>query len=152
MESSEEIERISQVYQQRASTLDIAKRYDLSNRGHQIMYDERYSIMAKQVAQEISRVLKTDGKVLWYDLRYDNPYNTDVRAISIHEIHELFPHLTLDVKKITLLPMITRKLGKWADLVYPALYQLSFLRTHDVALFTKQSDVHVNRDLRVKNS
>ncbi|MCI0181968.1 hypothetical protein [Sulfoacidibacillus ferrooxidans] len=116
------------------------------------MYDERYSIMAKQVAREISRVLKTDGKVLWYDLRYDNPYNTDVRAISIHEIHELFPHFTLDVKKITLLPMITRKLGKWADLVYPALYQLSFLSTHDVALFTKQSDVHVNRDLRVKNS
>jgi ubiquinone/menaquinone biosynthesis C-methylase UbiE len=38
--------------------------------------------VARQVATEIRRVLKSGGAVIWYDFRYDNPRNPNVRGIN----------------------------------------------------------------------
>ena len=42
------------------------------------------------IAVEMLRVLKPDGFILWYDFRWNNPRNPDVRGIQAQEISELF--------------------------------------------------------------
>ena len=48
------------------------------------------SRMAENVAAEMLRVLKKSGAILWYDLRYPNPRNSSVRAMTRRRINCLF--------------------------------------------------------------
>ena len=77
---------------------------------------------------------RNSGIILWYDFRYDNPHNADVRGISKKEVKCLFP----DAKKIfffdvTLAPPLGRRVGR----LYGILNSLWFLRTHVVAVVYK---------------
>src|SRR5256885_1623686 len=47
--------------------------------------------MARRVAGEAARVLKTGGGLLWYDFRYDNPRNPNVHGVDRTEMRSLFP-------------------------------------------------------------
>lgn len=38
--------------------------------------------MKKSIAREVLRVLKDEGIILWYDFRYNNPKNPDVKGIE----------------------------------------------------------------------
>ena len=60
--------------------------------------------MKKKIALEMLRVLKNDGIILWYDFRYNNLKNPDVRGIQKREIEELFPNCKYDFNLITLAP------------------------------------------------
>src|SRR5215207_1066756 len=61
-------------------------------------------ITARNMAREIARVTKPDGAVAWYDLRYPNPWNRNVRAMTKARIKRLFPRFAVDLEPITLLP------------------------------------------------
>ena len=43
--------------------------------------------MKKNIAREILRVVKIGGIILWYDFRFDNPWNPDVKGIEKKEIN-----------------------------------------------------------------
>jgi ubiquinone/menaquinone biosynthesis C-methylase UbiE len=90
--------------------------------------------MAKNVASEAQRVLKPGGAMLWYDFRFNNPGNPNVRGIRKRDIKTLFPKLRMRLSTITLLPPIARRLGKSAPTVYPILSTIPFLRTHYLGL------------------
>ncbi len=70
----------------------------------------------RRMAREMLRVLKPGGAVIWYDFRYDNPWNRDVNGIRIGTIRELFPACRIAMRTTTLLPPLARALapaGRW---------------------------------------
>jgi ubiquinone/menaquinone biosynthesis C-methylase UbiE len=93
--------------------------------------------MSKNVAGEVNRVLKSGGAVVWYDLRYSNPRNPCVRAVSGQRLQEYFPEYSRRLWTVTLLPPLARHLGRVTKVAYPILTRLPFLRTHYVGLLSK---------------
>jgi ubiquinone/menaquinone biosynthesis C-methylase UbiE len=93
--------------------------------------------MAKNVASEAQRVLKPGGAILWYDFRFNNPSNPNVRGIRKKDIRILFPKLGMQLSTVTLLPPLARRLGRSATIVYPILSTIPFLRTHYLGLLIK---------------
>jgi ubiquinone/menaquinone biosynthesis C-methylase UbiE len=98
-------------------------------------------LMARNVAQNISRVLTRDGAVIWYDMRYPNPWNPNLRAMTKRRIAELFPSFTLALEPISLLPPLARRLGRYTDQIYPLLASPPMLRSHYLGLLSPDRQV-----------
>lgn len=92
--------------------------------------------MARNVASEIVRVLKPGGALLWYDLRYDST-NANVKAVPRDRVRELFPTLSADLRPLTLLPPLARRLGGATRVAYPVLAFAPPLRSHLGGLLRK---------------
>jgi ubiquinone/menaquinone biosynthesis C-methylase UbiE len=90
--------------------------------------------MAKNVARNIVRILAAGGVVVWYDMRYPNPWNGNVKAMTKPRIRELFPSFELQLKPLTLLPPLARHLGRRTESVYPLLAAIPILRSHYLGL------------------
>jgi len=101
--------------------------------------------MAENVARDIHRVLAPGGAVVWYDMRYPNPWNRNLRAMTRSRIQALFPGFKLDLESVTLLPPLARRLGRFTASLYPLLARARFLRTHYVGLLrpARTADVAV---------
>jgi hypothetical protein len=82
------------------------------------------------VAAEIDRVLKPGGWLIWYDLRYPNPWNRAVHGVSRTALSRLFPYWSHELHTVTLLPPVARRLGRLTPLLYPALHAIPPLRSH----------------------
>ena len=54
------------------------------------------------MAQEMLRVSREDGLIIWYDFYMNNPLTPDIRGIRKHEITELFPHRRIELHRVTL--------------------------------------------------
>lgn len=93
--------------------------------------------IAHNVAGEIRRVLKVGGSVVWYDFRYNNPRNSNVRGMNKRAIHRFFPNFHYDLQAITLLPPLARRLGSATKWLYSPLARIPLLRTHYIGLLTK---------------
>ncbi len=90
----------------------------------------------KLLADKMWSLLKPGGIILWYDFIYNNPKNADVRKVDITETRQLFNNSSFSaIKKITLAPPIGRKVGKFYH-----LFNVSFLRTHILAVFQRGND------------
>ena len=89
------------------------------------------------VAQEIFRVLRPGGALLWYDLAVNNPQNPHVRGVRAGQIRELFPQLHGSVKSLTLAPPISRALAPRSWLLATVLESVSLLHTHLLAVLVK---------------
>ncbi len=63
----------------------------------------------QNIAQEIVRVLKPGGCLIWYDF-WTNPTNPQTKGIPPGEIRALFPGCSIRLRRITLAPPITRLL------------------------------------------
>jgi ubiquinone/menaquinone biosynthesis C-methylase UbiE len=96
------------------------------------------SHMARNVAAEVTRVLKVGGAVIWYDFRYNNPNNPHVRGMNVAAIHTAFPEFDVDLHTITLLPPLARRLGRATPVLYPLLGRVPLLRTHYLGLLIKR--------------
>ncbi len=94
--------------------------------------------MMQNIAAEVNRVLKPGGAVIWYDFRYNNPRNPNVRKMTKRMLIELFPGYSLDFRSITLLPPLARRLGYSTHVLYPLLMNVHFLRTHYLGFLIKQ--------------
>lgn len=91
----------------------------------------------QQIAAEMLRVLKPDGLIIWYDFLVNNPANPDVRGVSRREIATLFAGCNYDLRRVTLVPPVTRWL---APRSWFLAYVLSHLRpfcTHYLGAITK---------------
>jgi ubiquinone/menaquinone biosynthesis C-methylase UbiE len=93
--------------------------------------------MAENVAAEIIRILKPGGGLLWYDVRYDSNSNPNVKAVPRSRIAELFPTLRGELKTLTLLPPLARRLGRGTPTLYPLLALAPPLRSHLVGFLRK---------------
>jgi len=87
----------------------------------------------KAIADEMIRVTKPGGLILWYDLRFDNPWNPSVRGIRTGEIKKLFRGCVLTVKSTTLLPPLARKVVPVSWMAALLLEKVPLLRTHLLA-------------------
>jgi ubiquinone/menaquinone biosynthesis C-methylase UbiE len=96
--------------------------------------------MAAGVAGEAARVLKPGGAVLWYDMRYDNPGNRHVHAVTRADLETLFPGFAMDLRPVTVLPLLARRLGRATAGLYPLLAAVGPLQTHLIGLLTKPGD------------
>ncbi len=90
--------------------------------------------MARSVARTVSRVLANHGAVVWYDIRYPNPFNPNVRAMTKSRIRELFPRFDLQLRSLSLLPLVAYRLGRLTVRTYPLLQSVPILRSHYVGL------------------
>ena len=61
------------------------------------------------VANEMRRVLKPDGLILWYDFWID-PLNKQTRGVRTSEVRRYFPDCRIAFERITLAPPIARRL------------------------------------------
>lgn len=86
--------------------------------------------MAENVANSIVRILASGGIIVWYDMRYPNPWNRSIRPMTKRRIRELFPSFELQLKTLTLLPPLARHLGRSTNAIYPLLATVPILRSH----------------------
>jgi SAM-dependent methyltransferase len=106
-----------------------------------LMFTAFSSILSEEmrlnVASEARRVLRRGGAIVWYDFRYDNPFNRNVRGMGRRFIKQLFPEFVLRLRSLTLAPPLARRLGVFTDRLYPILARVPFLRTHYLGLLIK---------------
>jgi SAM-dependent methyltransferase len=88
-----------------------------------------------KVAQQMFRSLKPFGIILWYDFKFNNPANTNVKGINKREIAGLFPDAKkIEFKNVTLAPPIGRKVGRYYHVIN---WLFPFLRSHLIAVIYK---------------
>ena len=86
----------------------------------------------QRFATKLLELAKEDGIVLWYDFKYDNPRNPDVKGIGKDEIRRLFAGAgTIEFASVTLAPPLGRRVGRAYGLVNGLV---PFLRSHLVAV------------------
>ncbi len=95
--------------------------------------------MKQTLASEMLRVLKDEGRILWYDFYVNNPRNRDTRGIMKPEIARLFPDCRIEFKKVSLLPPLSRVLAPWTWLGCYGLERLRILNTHYLGTIRKIS-------------
>ena len=93
--------------------------------------------MKREVADEMVRILKPDGVIVWYDFRLDNPRNKNVKGIGRAEIRRLFAICRIKIKPLTLAPPLARRIVPFSWILAELLEKLVFLRTHYLALIMK---------------
>jgi SAM-dependent methyltransferase len=91
----------------------------------------------RRAAAEMLRVLKQDGVILWYDFHVNNPKNPDVRGVKRREIEDLFPDCRIELKRVTLLPPLTRALAPYSLLSCYLLEKVPLLCTHYLGTIRK---------------
>jgi len=90
------------------------------------------------VADEMVRVLKPEGTILWYDFCVPNPRNPDVRAVRAAEIRSLFPGCSVQLRRVTLAPPLTRLLAPLSWTLCTLLNLLPPLRTHYLGVIKRR--------------
>lgn len=102
-----------------------------------LQYTAFSSILDPQVkhhmAQDMLRVLKPDGKIIWYDF-WLNPTNKQTRGIKPREIRSLFPNCKYEFHKITLAPPIARRIVPISWGLAHFLENLKIFNSHYLAL------------------
>jgi SAM-dependent methyltransferase len=93
--------------------------------------------LRRRIASEMLRALEPRGAILWYDYRL-NPTNPQTRGIEKSEIKTLFPHCDYHWQRVTLAPPLARLVAPRSWFACEMLNQLSFLRTHWLALISKK--------------
>jgi SAM-dependent methyltransferase len=96
--------------------------------------------MKRKVASEMLRVLKEDGFIIWHDFFVRDPRNSDVRAITKNEIHQLFPGCQIDLRRITVAAPLTRLLAPYSWLLCYVLERIKVFDTHYLGIIRKLSD------------
>lgn len=90
------------------------------------------------VADEITRVLKPGGALLWWDFAVNNPGNPHVHKVGRRELKRLFPRLEGQVKSVTLAPPLARLVAPRSWALAALLESVPLLRTHLLAVLIKQ--------------
>lgn len=90
----------------------------------------------QRIADEMWRVLRPAGVVLWYDF-WINVANRATRGLRRQDIRRLFPYGHAVFRRVTLAPPVARLVAAWSPLIAAVLDALPFLRTHYLVLIRK---------------
>jgi ubiquinone/menaquinone biosynthesis C-methylase UbiE len=93
--------------------------------------------LQEKLAKKMWVVTKPGGTIIWYDFIHANPYNHDVRAVSIKRVKNLFPDGSHDLRRATLFPFISEKICKKFYFPYTLLNLCPYLRMHILCFITK---------------
>lgn len=91
-----------------------------------------------EIAGEIERVLLPGGVLLWYDLAFDNPRNSNVKSIKANELRQLFPGFKTYIRRVTLAPPLARFIVRRNRTLAVFLSAIPLLRTHLLGLLFKK--------------
>lgn len=91
----------------------------------------------RQVAQEMVRVLRPGGHIVWYDFQFNNPKNPDVKGVNKGEVTRLFPNCRAHFRRVTVAPPLARLLVRVWPKLYPLAAAVKLLSTHYLALLQK---------------
>jgi ubiquinone/menaquinone biosynthesis C-methylase UbiE len=94
----------------------------------------------KKIAEEMLRVVKPAGLIIWFDYFVSNPRNPDVRGIAKNEITELFPGSEVSLKRVLLAPPIARAIAPYSQILCSALSRVPLLCTHYMGTIQKCPD------------
>ena len=95
----------------------------------------------ERLAKHVWHLVKPGGGVLWYDFRFDNPWNPDVCGVPVKAIRALFPEGTLHRRRITLAPPLARAAVRLHPSLYRLLNTIPLLRTHVLCWISKSGPV-----------
>jgi len=95
--------------------------------------------MKKNISEEMIRVLRQDGIILWYDFYVNNPRNPDVKRIGKKDIYDIFPNCEIYLKRIILAPPITRLIACRLQLVCYILEKLKIFNTHYIGIINRKA-------------
>ena len=95
----------------------------------------------RRVADEMLRVLKPGGCILWYDFFVKPPRNPDVLAMGKKQIRRLFPVCDITLRRTTLAPPLTRAFAPYSWLLCCCLERLRLLDTHYIGLIRPGGEV-----------
>lgn len=93
--------------------------------------------LKRQIALEMLRAVKDDGRILWYDYLVNNPWNPDVRGINKKEIAQLFPGCRIELHRITLVPPFCRWLAPYSLMACRVLERMRVFNTHYLGVISK---------------
>jgi SAM-dependent methyltransferase len=89
-------------------------------------------------AAEMVRVLRPGGAILWFDFRFNNPRNSNVRKVGARELRSLFAGCDIiELEPILLAPPIARLVTRLSWPLAECLNLFPFLRTHYLGLVRK---------------
>lgn len=91
----------------------------------------------RAVARDMARVLAPHGVIVWYDFLVDNPWNPNVRGVKPKEIAALFPGFRMSLDRVTLWPMLARRLVPISWTLSTVVQALRFLNTHGLAVLKR---------------
>jgi len=94
--------------------------------------------MKQNIANEMLRVTKPKGIILWYDFYLNNPRNRDVRGIKRKELRELFDNCNIYVNRVTLAPPIVRMIAPYSWTISYILEKLKMFNTHYIGIISKR--------------
>jgi len=94
--------------------------------------------LRRGIADEMWRVRKPGGYILFYDFAYSNPRNPAVRGVSRKEIQQLFkrPRTRFDLLRVTLAPPIARIVAPHTYWLAYIIEQFKFLNTHILGIIS----------------
>lgn len=90
--------------------------------------------MSTNLAREVVRVLRPDGRVLIYEFRVPSLTNRHTRPLGRRRIRGLFPGAAVTARSLTVVPPLARRLGGLTGALYPICARLPFLRTHNLLM------------------
>lgn len=94
----------------------------------------------QRIADNMWRMVRPGGGILWYDFTWNNPRNPDVRGVPAREVAHLFSRGRFRCARVTLAPPIARFVGRHCPQAYGVINILPLLRTHVVAWIEKPGD------------
>ena len=95
--------------------------------------------LARRVCREAARVVAPTGVIVWYDTRFPNPFNPNVRRVSKAAIGRLFPGFSLELESITLPPPLARRMTGTLVSRQAMLERIPLLRTRYIGLLSKRA-------------
>ena len=95
--------------------------------------------LRRRAAEEMQRVLKPGGVILWYDFHVSNPRNRDVIGIGRREIAALFPGCGVTLRRTGLAPPLMRPAARWSWLLAYLLARVPLLCTHYMGIIRPQA-------------
>lgn len=90
-----------------------------------------------KLANEMIRVLKPKGKVFFYDIRFNNPWNKNVVKMDKDEINRIFKNEVKRFNAVTLNPILVRKIASGSIILCELLEKVPFFCSHYYTIIEK---------------
>ncbi len=91
------------------------------------------------IADEMLRVMRPGGRIVWYDFLFNNPRNPHVRGIGRREIGGLFKGCRVRFRRVTLAPPLARRVVPLSWPLARLLEQFRVMNTHYLAIVRRDS-------------